>query len=327
MAGRLPKFKTRVTELFGIDYPIVQGGMAWVADHHLVVPVCEAGGLGVLGAGSMSPSQLHGEIAAVRAGTSRPFAVNVPLTRNDAPKLIRVCLELGVKIVFTSAGNPAVFTPQLKEKGVTVVHVVSNVRQAVRAERAGVDAVVAEGFEAGGHIGREEIGTITLVPQVVDAVTIPVIAAGGIADGRGFAAALALGAEGVQVGTRFAATVEANCSIYYKNAIVRAEDAATVVVTRSLLPTRVIRNALAEELLRAEQRGAQEPQLRQILGEGRTRMAIVDGELGEGLIEAGQSAGLVKALRTVELVFEDFLLGYVKVLKRLEGLVDRRSLR
>ncbi|MDZ7373291.1 MAG: nitronate monooxygenase [candidate division KSB1 bacterium] len=327
MAKKLPKFKTRVTELFGIEYPIIQGGMSWVADHHLVVPVCEAGGLGVLGAGSMSPSQLHGEIAAVRAGTSKPFAVNVPLTRSDAPKLIRVCLDLEVKIIFTSAGNPAVFTPQLKEKGVTVVHVVSNVRQAVRAERAGVDAVVAEGFEAGGHVGREEIGTITLVPQVVDAVSVPVIAAGGIADARGFVAALALGAEGVQVGTRFAATVEANCSIYYKNAIVRAEDAATVVVTRSLIPTRVIRNALAEQLLRAEQRGAQEPQLREILQEGRARMAIVDGELAEGLIEAGQSAGLVKSLRTVELVFEDFLEGYVKVLRRLQGLVEVKGTR
>ncbi len=324
MAKELPKLKTRITELLGIEHPIIQGGMAWVADHNLVVPVSEAGGLGVIGAGSMTPSQLVGEIMAVRAGTSKPFAVNVPMTRPDAAKLIRICLEQDVKIVFTSAGNPAVFTPQLKEKGVTVIHVVSSVRHALKAERAGLDAVVAEGWEAGGHVSREETCTLTLVPQVVDALQIPVIAAGGIADARGFVAALALGAEAVQIGTRFAATVEANCSIYYKNAIVRAEDAATVVVTRSLQPTRVIRNAFAEQLLRAEQRGVQEPQLRDMLGEGRSRLGIVDGDLSEGLLEAGQSAGLVKALRTVELIFEEFLNGYREVLKRLEGLQQRR---
>ena len=285
---------TRVTRLFGIRYPIVQAGMVWTAGYKLAVAVSEAGGLGLIGAGSMSPELLREHIAKARARTSKPFGVNVPLMRGDAAELLRVSVDEGVKIFFTSSGHPMKYTEQLKKAGCIVVHVIASVKHARKAATAGCDAVVAEGFEAGGHNGIDEITTLALVPQVADAVDIPVIAAGGIADGRGMAAALALGADGVQVGTRFAVTLESSAHDNYKKAIVDAGDGDTVLTLKKITPVRLVKTAFAMKALEAERRGATKEELEELLGKKRERAGIFEGNLEEGEFEAGQSAGLVR---------------------------------
>jgi enoyl-[acyl-carrier protein] reductase II len=284
----------RITRLFGVRYPIIQAGMVWTAGNKLAVAVSEAGGLGLIGAGSMSPDLLRAHIRSARERTSKPFGVNIPLMRKDAADLVRVCLEEAMKIVFTSSGHPLKYTGQLKTAGCIVVHVIAAVKHARKAETAGCDAVVAEGFEAGGHNGIDEITTLALVPQVVDAVGIPVIAAGGIADGRGMAAALALGAEGVQVGTRFAVTLESSAHNNYKKVVLEADDGDTVLTLKKITPVRMVKTPFARKALDAERRGASKEELEALLGAKREKAGIFEGDLEEGEFEAGQSAGLIR---------------------------------
>ncbi len=308
---------TRVTQLFGTLYPVVQAGMVWTAGYRLAVAVSEAGGLGLIGAGSMKADLLREHIRKARANTKRPFGVNIPLLRRDAEDLVRVTLEEGVNIVFTSAGHPLKFTARLKQGGCTVVHLVAAVKHAVKAVEAGCDAVVAEGFEAGGHNGVDEITTLTLVPQVVDAVRVPVLAAGGLADGRGVAAALALGADGVQVGTRFAATVESSSHENYKRSVVAAGDQDTVLTLRKLVPVRMINTPFALRAVEAERRGADRSELEQLLGQKREMMGIFEGNIEEGELEAGQSAGLVREILPAGEVVRRLMEEYYRVKERL----------
>ncbi len=288
--------KTAVAQLFDIDYPIIQAGMVWCSGHRLASAVSNAGALGLIGAGSMKPELLAEHIRSCREETSRSFGVNIPLIRGDVERLIDTAIAEGVRIIFTSAGNPALHVERIKASGAIMVHVVASVKHALKAEAVGVDAVVAEGFEAGGHNGVDEITTLCLVPQVVDAVRIPVIAAGGIADGRGMAAALVLGASGVQVGTRFAATYESSAHDRYKQAVVDAADTATVLTLKTLTPVRLIRNAFAVEALAAERGGAPVETMRELLGTKRERRGIFEGDLEGGELEAGQGAGLIHEL-------------------------------
>jgi enoyl-[acyl-carrier protein] reductase II len=287
---------TRITELFTIDYPIISGGMVWVSGWKLAAAVSNAGGLGLIGAGSMKPDLLREHIRRIRTATTKSWGVNLPLMRGDVEDLLAVIHEEGVKIIFTSSGNPAVFAPRLKAMGMTVVHVVAAVKHAVKAENAGVDAVVAEGFEAGGHNGLDEITTFALVPQVADAVKIPVIAAGGIADGRQMLAAIALGASGVQIGTAFAATIESSASERYKQSVVDAGDGATVLAFRKLGPLRMLKTPFALRVMEAEAAGSSKEALRELNGKGRERLGIFEGNWEEGEFEMGQSSGLVKSI-------------------------------
>ena len=282
--------------MMGLRYPVVQAGMVWTAGRKLAVAVSEAGALGLIGAGSMKPDLLRDHIRKAKSSTAAPFGVNIPLARKDAEALIRVTVEEGVRIVVTSSGHPALHTDHLKKQGCIVVHVIAAVKHARKAKEAGCDAVVAEGFEAGGHNGVDELTTLALVPQVVDAVDLPVIAAGGIADGRGMAAALALGASAVQVGTRFAATVESSAHEDYKAAVIAAADNDTILTLRQLIPTRMIRTPFALRAQALEREGATRDELREAFGEHRERMGIFEGNTQEGTLEAGQSAGLVREL-------------------------------
>ena len=285
---------TRVTELFSIQHPIIQAGMVWVSGWKLASAVSTAGGLGIIGAGSMKPDLLREHIQKTAAATSRPFGVNVPLLRGDIDDLISVMLQENVKIIFTSAGHPGRHIDKFKKAGCIVVHVVANVKQAMKAQEVGCDSVVAEGFEAGGHNGLDEITTLSLIPQVVDAVNIPVIAAGGIADGRGMLAAFALGAEAVQVGTRFAATVESSAHEIYKQKIVDAKDGDTVLTYRNILPVRAMKNPFMSEVQKEEtQKGMTRERMMELHAKGRERKGIFEGNWEEGEMEMGQSSGLV----------------------------------
>lgn len=267
--------------------------MVWCSGHRLASAVSNSGGLGLIGAGSMKPELLAEHIRCCRQETGRPFGVNIPLIRGDVERLIDTAIGEGVRILFTSAGNPGLHVDRIKQSGAVMVHVIASVKHALKAQSVGVDAVVAEGFEAGGHNGIDEITTLCLVPQVVDAVRVPVIAAGGIADGRGMAAALALGAAGVQIGTRFAATVESSAHESYKQAVVDAGDNATILTLKSVTPVRLIKNRFAMEAFGAERAGASPEQMRELLGSKRERRGIFEGDLDEGELEAGQSSGLV----------------------------------
>lgn len=309
--------KTRIAELLKIKYPIVQAGMVWVSGYKLAAAVSEAGALGLIGAGSMKPDLLSEHIRKAKNITDKPFGVNIPLLRGDAQDLINITIDEGVKIVFTSAGHPGKFIDKLKKAGCVVVHVVPSVKYALKAESVGCDAVVAEGFEAGGHNGLDEITTFVLIPQVVDAVKIPVIAAGGIADGRGMAAAFALGAEGIQIGTRFAASVESSAHQNYKQAIVEATDNSTVLILKKVTPVRLIKNKFSERISEAENRGASQDELASILGKSRERMAILDGNLDEGEIEAGQCAGMIKDILPAGEIVRKIMDEYTSVVKKL----------
>jgi enoyl-[acyl-carrier protein] reductase II len=298
--------------------------MVWTSGHRLASAAANAGALGLIGAGSMKPELLAEHIRDCRAATSLPFGVNIPLIRGDVERLIQTTLDEGVRIVFTSAGNPALHIDKFKAAGVTVVHVVASVKHALKAESVGVDAVVAEGFEAGGHNGLDEITTLCLVPQVVDAVRIPVIAAGGIADGRGMAAALALGAEGVQVGTRFAATHESSSHPAYKRAVVDAGDTATLLTLKKVTPVRLIKNDFALRAWKAESDGAGPEELRELLGAKRERRGIFEGDLAEGELEAGQSAGLVREIIGAGEVVERMIAELDAAIERLRTLSAER---
>lgn len=309
-----------ITNLFGITYPIVQAGMVWTSGHRLASAASNAGALGLIGAGSMKPELLREHIRDCRTETNRPFGVNIPLIRGDVDRLLEVALDEKVEIIFTSAGNPALCIDRVKKEGALMVHVVASVRHALKARSVGVDAVVAEGFEAGGHNGLDEITTLCLVPQVVDAVDIPVIAAGGIADGRGMAAVMALGAAGVQIGTRFAATVEASSHPNYKQAVVDADDSATILTLKKVTPVRLIKNQFALRAREAEQNGASPEAMRALLGAKRERRGIFDGDRDEGEIEAGQSSGLIHEILTASQVVEHLIDGYHKTVRRLESI-------
>lgn len=313
------QFSNRITNLFGIRFPILQAGMIWTSGWRLASAVSNAGGLGIIGAGSMYPDVLREHILKCKAATSAPFGVNLPLLYPDIDKHIQVIMEEGVKIVFTSAGNPKTWTSLLKEKGITVVHVVSSSRFARKAEEAGCDAVVAEGFEAGGHNGREETTTLVLIPAVVDAVKIPVIAAGGIATGSQMLACMVLGAEGVQMGSRFVASEEASSHIQFKQQVIAAQEGDTELMMKQLTPVRLLRNEFSKQVKEAELKGAGPEELRQLLGRARAKKGMFEGELVEGELEIGQVSALLHDIlpagKIVEQVWEEFMNGLKNPLK------------
>ena len=312
--------RTRLTDLFGIRYPIVQAGMIWVSGGKLAAAVSNAGGLGLVGAGSMRPDTFREQLRKARALTPAPFGVNMPLFYKYTDEWVAIALEEGVRIFFMSGGSPTKYTARLKEAGCTVVQVVASAKHAVKSEAAGCDAVVAEGFEAGGHNSPDETTTMVLIPQVADAVSIPVIAAGGIADGRAMAAALALGAEGVQVGTRFAATTESSAHSAFKEAIVSAEEGQTRLLLKKVIPVRLLLNAFAREVQAAEARGASKEELAELLGSGRARRAIHEGDLDAGEIEVGQVSGLIRDIRPAGDVLRGMLDEYAAAVRRLPTL-------
>ncbi len=301
------KVKTRITDLFNIEYPIIQAGMVWVSGWKLASAVSKKGGLGLIGSGSMKPELLSEHIRDCFKATDKPFGVNIPLLRADADQLVKVVIEEGVKIVFSSAGHPGKFIDVLKQNDIKVVHVVPSVKFALKSQEVGCDAVVGEGVEAGGHNGANEITTIALIPQLVDALKIPVIAAGGIADGRGILAALSLGAEGVQIGTRFAATVESSAHQNYKNKIVEAGDDGTVLAFKKIGLVRMIKNDFAMRAVNAEKQGWDEERLKELLGKKRERSGIFEGDEKEGELEAGQGSGLIKDVLNVNELFQKLL--------------------
>jgi enoyl-[acyl-carrier protein] reductase II len=305
-----PMFQNRVTQLFKVDYPIVQAGMIWASGWRLASAVSQAGGLGLIGSGSMYPDVLREHIRKCKLATSRPFGVNIPLLYPDIDKHIAVVLEENVPIIFTSAGNPKTWTNVLKEKGRVVVHVVSSSRFAQKAEEVGCDAVVAEGFEAGGHNGREETTSIVLVPAVCRAVKIPVISAGGIATGRQMLAAMVLGAEGVQVGSRFVASEEASSHLSFKQAVIEAKEGDTALTLKQLTPVRMIRNRFFKEVQEAEWKGATSDELRTLLGRARAKNGMFEGDLENGELEIGQSSALINDIlpagKIVERLWKEF---------------------
>jgi enoyl-[acyl-carrier protein] reductase II len=316
---------TRVTALFDIEHPIIQAGMVWVSGWRLASAVSAAGGLGLIGAGSMKPDLLREHIRKARAATDRPLGVNVPLLRGDAAELIAASIEEGIRIVFTSAGHPGKFLAQCKDAGCLVAHVVPSVKHARKVESVGCDAVVAEGFEAGGHNGHEETTTLCLVPQVVDAVSIPVIAAGGIADGRGMAAMLALGAMGVQVGTRFAATVESSAHDTFKKRILASVDGDTVLTMKRIAPVRLLRTPFALRAAEAEQAGADAEAMTTLLGTKRERRGMFEGDEEEGMFEAGQGSALVRDLPSAATVISRMVRECMETADALHSAIHVRS--
>ncbi|WP_075343229.1 NAD(P)H-dependent flavin oxidoreductase [Tenacibaculum agarivorans] len=300
----------KIKELFNIQYPIVQGGMIWVSGWKLASAVSNAGGLGLIGAGSMYPDVLREHIQKCKKATDKPFGVNVPMLYPDIEQIMDIIVEEGVKIVFTSAGNPKTWTSFLKEKGITVVHVVSSVRFALKAEAAGVDAVVCEGFEAGGHNGREETTTFTLIPMVKEQVKIPVIAAGGIGTGRGMLAAMVLGADGVQIGSRFAATLESSAHDSFKETIVKVKDGDTYLTLKELAPVRLVRNKFFNDVQELYQTNPTPEDLKILLGRARAKRGMFEGDLEEGELEIGQVAGLIHEIKPAKEVLEEIVEGY-----------------
>ncbi|MEP7317777.1 MAG: nitronate monooxygenase [Panacibacter sp.] len=287
-------FNNRITDLFKIEYPIVQAGMIWASGWRLASAVSNTGALGLIGSGSMYPDVLREHIRKCKAATTKPFGVNVPLLYADIDKHIQIIIDEGVKIVFTSAGNPKTWTGILKEKGITVVHVVSSSKFAAKSQDAGCDAVVAEGFEAGGHNGREETTTMVLIPAVRNAVTIPVIAAGGIATGRQMLAAMVLGADGVQIGSRFVCSEEASSHTNFKQAVLQAREGDTMLSMKKIVPVRLLKNHFFDAVKNAEVNGASEEALKQLLGRGRAKKGMFEGDLDEGELEIGQVSALIK---------------------------------
>lgn len=313
------KIKNRITDLLKIDYPIIQAGMVWVSGWKLASAVSNNGGLGLIGAGSMKPELLREHIQKCSSATSKSFGVNLPLLRGDANELLNVIIDEGVKIVFTSAGHPGKFIEQLKKNEIKVIHVVSNVKQALKAESVGCDAVVGEGVEAGGHNGADELTTFCLIPMLVDNVNIPVIAAGGIVNGNGIAAALALGAEAVQIGTRFAATIESSAHDNYKRKIIESNDTSTTLVLKKIGMARIIKNKWSEIVIKAESGGADENELKKLLGEKRERLGIFEGDENEGMMEVGQGVGLIKEILSVESLMKKLIQEYDETIKRISS--------
>ena len=307
----------RITELFNIKYPIIQAGMIWCSGWELASAVSNAGGLGLIGSGSMYPEILRDHIRKCKAATSNPFGVNVPLLYPDIDKHIQVIIEEGVKIVFTSAGNPKTWTKMLQEHGIKVVHVVSSVKFAIKCQDAGVDAVVAEGFEAGGHNGREEITTLVLIPAVRDAVQIPLIAAGGISTGRAMLAAMALGSDGVQIGSRFVASNESSAHENFKNAVIASSEGDTKLSLKALTPVRLLKNKFFHTVEEAEARGATPQELEELLGRGRSKKGMFEGNLDEGELEIGEVSGYIKDIKPAAEIIQDIMQEFTEAKKRL----------
>ena len=288
---------SRITSLFAIDFPIIQAGMIWCSGWRLASAVSNAGGLGLLGAGSMSPEVLEEQIRKCKAATDKPFGVNVPLLYSQVEQQFEIIIREGIKIVFTSAGNPATWTVKLKENGIIVVHVVANVKSAIKCEQSGVDAIVAEGFEAGGHNGKEETTTFTLIPLIRRATKIPLIAAGGIATGRGMLAAMVLGADGVQVGSRFVASDESSAHPAFKQKILETSDGGTFLTLKKVTPVRLIRNSFSQQVQLLENSGASHEALAELLGNGRAKLGMFEGNTDEGELEIGQVASLISSIK------------------------------
>ncbi len=297
----------KITQLFNIKYPVIQGGMIWVSGYKLASAVSNAGGLGLIGAGSMYPEILREHIQKCKKATHKPFGVNVPMLYPDIEKIMDIIVEEGVKIVFTSAGNPKTWTSFLKEKGITVVHVVSSVKFALKAEEAGVDAIVCEGFEAGGHNGREETTTFTLIPMVKEQLKIPVIGAGGIASGRGMLAAMVLGADGVQIGSRFAATEESSAHQNFKNTIIDVKDGDTHLTLKELAPVRLVKNKFYNDVQELYLQNPSKEKLKELLGRARAKKGMFEGDLENGELEIGQIAGLIHEIKPAKDVLEEII--------------------
>ncbi len=308
--------QNRVTKLFKIDHPIVQAGMIWASGWRLASAVSNAGALGIIGSGSMYPEVLREHIKKCKAATQNPFGVNVPLLYPDIDKHIQIIIEEKVPIVFTSAGNPKTWTSTLKEHGITVVHVVSSSKFALKAQEAGCDAVVAEGFEAGGHNGREETTTMVLIPAVCAAVNIPVLAAGGIATGRQMLAAMVLGAEGVQVGSRFVASTEASSHENFKELVISSNEGDTQLTLKQLTPVRMLKNQFFSQVQQAEQQCASTDDLQKLLGRGRAKRGMFEGNLDEGELEIGQVSALIKNIKPAAAIVQELLTDYEEALKR-----------
>lgn len=316
----IDRITTRVSKILEIRYPILQAGMIWASGYKLAVACAEADILGTIGSASMKPEMLREQIRKARAATKKRIAVNIPLLRGDAAELLEVTLEEGIEIVISSAGNPAVLGPRIKAAGVTWIHVVPSVKHGKKAQDAGADIVIGEGFEAGGHNGVDEITTLALIPQLVDALSVPVAAAGGIADGRGFLAAMALGAEGVSVGTRFACTPESSSHPLYKEAVVASGDAATVLFAKRIAPVRAIKNAWVERVRQAEAQGATREQLEEVYGRSHSRRGILEGDVQEGELEAGQSSGLIRDIVPAAEIVRRFVEEFEQALSRARSL-------
>ncbi len=303
----------KITELFNIEYPVVQGGMIWVSGWKLASAVSNAGGLGLIGSGSMYPHVLREHIQKCKKATDKPFGVNVPMLYPQIEEIMDIIVEEDVKIVFTSAGNPKTWTSFLKEKGITVVHVVSSVKFAQKAEAAGVDAVVCEGFEAGGHNGREETTTFTLIPMVKEGVNIPVIAAGGIGNGRGMLAAMVLGADGVQIGSRFAATQESSAHDKFKQVIVDVKDGDTHLTLKELAPVRLVKNHFYNQVQELYQQNPTIEEIKELLGRARAKKGMFEGDLENGELEIGQIAGIIHEIKPAKQVLEEIIKEYEEV--------------
>ena len=307
----------KITQLFNINYPIVQGGMIWASGWRLASAVSNAGGLGLLGSGSMYPDVLREHIQKCKKATDQPFGVNVPMLYPNLDELMDIIVEEGVKIVFTSAGNPKTWTPFLKGHGITVVHVVSSLKFALKAQDAGVDAIVAEGFEAGGHNGRDETTTLVLIPLVKEKIEIPIIAAGGIATGRQMLAAMVLGADGVQVGSRFVATTEASSHLAFKEEVLKASEGDTHLTLKELAPVRLLKNKFYEDVQRAYAKGATPEQLREVLGRARAKKGMFEGDLEEGELEIGQVSALIHEIKPAAEVVVELMTDFKKAKERI----------
>ena len=310
----------RVTELFGIQYPVIAGGMVWCSGWRLAAAVSNAGGLGLLGAGSMHPETLIEHIDKMNAATDKPWGINIPLMYPEIDRLIEIIIEKGVKIVFTSAGSPKKYTARFHEAGIKVAHVVSSSKFAKKCEEAGVDAVVAEGFEAGGHNGREETTTLALIPQVRDAISLPLIAAGGIGSGKAMLAAMALGAEGVQIGTLFAVSEESSASDAFKQLCVDLGEDGTMLALKKISPTRLIKNELFAKIAEAESRGAEADELRELLGRAASKRGIFEGDLQNGELEIGQIASTIKEVKPVAQIMHELITDFHTTQSRIATL-------
>lgn len=313
--------KNKITQLFGIRYPIIQAGMVWCSGWRLASAVSNSGGLGLIGAGSMHPETLRNHIKKCKMATGKPFGVNIPLMYPQIEEIMQIVMDEKVAIVFTSAGNPKTWTAKLKAEGIIVAHVVSGSKFALKCVEAGVDAVVAEGFEAGGHNGREETTTLALIPQVRKVTGLPLIAAGGIATGEGMAAVFALGAEGVQVGTRFALTEESSASDAFKQKCISLKEGDTILSLKKISPTRLVKNDFYHQVQELEDRGASADELRSLLGRGRSRRGIFEGDLVEGELEIGQVASLIDTVVPAEQVVEGMMKEYYEAVEKLNRIV------
>lgn len=310
----------RVTELFGIQYPVIAGGMVWCSGWRLAAAVSNAGGLGLLGAGSMHPETLIEHIDKMNAATDKPWGINIPLMYPEIERLIEIIIEKGVKIVFTSAGSPKKYTARFHEAGIKVAHVVSSSKFAKKCEEAGVDAVVAEGFEAGGHNGREETTTLALIPQVREAISLPLIAAGGIGSGKAMLAAMALGAEGVQIGTLFAVSEESSASDAFKQLCVDLGEDGTMLALKKISPTRMIKNELFAKIAEAESRGAEADELRELLGRAASKRGIFEGDLENGELEIGQIASTIKEVKPVAQIMHELITDFHTTQSKIQSL-------